>query len=198
MYLRAIQEHQPDQKARKSSDHQVVSASYGETRSGNLDQTDRRAPGGLGASTLTTEYQAYLILQSNNRTRIAEKQSKSWFSRSRVIRTHGQHGDLRALRNLFQETMPRLYYILGNWHRVLFMWNKSKTLAIRTKQFDKKNYDALSITSYVIEKNLIHGAKHGASEWQRMYYKAKEMLQKARQTKHGGHKDDQYRRYWVD
>ena len=46
------------------------------------------------------------------------------------------------------------------------------------------NYDALSIQRYVIKKNLIHGAKHGASERQRMYYKAKVMLQKARQPKH--------------
>ena len=36
-------------------------------------------------------------------------------------------------------------------------------------------------------KNLHRGAKHGASERQRMYYKAKDMLQKARQPKHGGY-----------
>ena len=53
---------------------------------------------------------------------------------------------------------------------------------------DKKNYDALSIPGYVIQKNLIRGAKHGASDRQRMYYKAKEMLQKARQPKHSGQK----------
>ena len=64
------------------------------------------------------------------------------------------------------------------------MWNKSK----RTKQFDKKNYDAQSIPGYVIRKNLTHGAKHGASQQQRMYYKAKEMLQKVRQPKDGGYK----------
>ena len=32
------------------------------------------------------------------------------------------------------------------------------------------------------------GAKHGPSERQRMHCKATEMLQKARQPKHGGHK----------
>ena len=72
----------------------------------------------------------------------------------------------------------------------------------RTKQLDKKNYDALSIPGgYVIKKNPHRGAKHGASERQRMYYTAKEMLQKARQPKHGGykifmerwHKDDNHR-----
>ena len=51
------------------------------------------------------------------------------------------------------------------------------------------NYDALSIHRYVIKKNLIHGAKHEASERQRMYYKAKVMLQKARQPQaYGGYK----------
>ena len=39
------------------------------------------------AAKLTIEYQAYFILQSNNRTRIAKKRSNSWFSRSRITRT---------------------------------------------------------------------------------------------------------------
>ena len=58
----------------------------------------------------------------------------------------------------------------------------------RTKKLDKKNYDALSIPGCVMQKNLTRGAKHGASERQRMHYKAKKMLQNARQPKHGGYK----------
>ena len=46
-----------------------------------------------------------------------------------VDQRRGQYGDLRALRNLFQDTMSRLCFILANWHRVLFMWKKSQTLA---------------------------------------------------------------------
>ena len=65
------QQDQPEQEARKSSDQQSVSGRYGKP----------------AAATLTVEYQAYLILQSNNRTRIAKKRSKSWFSSSRIIRT---------------------------------------------------------------------------------------------------------------
>ena len=57
----------------------------------------------------------------------------------------------------------------------------------RTKEVDKNNYDILSIPGYVIKKNNSRGAKHGPSERQRMYYKATERLQKARQPKHGGH-----------
>ena len=76
----------------------------------------------------------------------------------------------------------------------------------KTKQFDKKNCDALSIPGYVIKKSLTHGAKHGASERQRMYNKAQEMLQKARQPKHGDsktilerwHKDDDYHKSLSD
>ena len=71
-----------------------------------------------------------------------------------------------------------------------------------TKKLDKKNYDALPIPGYVIQMNPTRGAKHGASERQRMYYKAKEMMQKAREPGHGGQesileswlKDDDYRK----
>ena len=59
---------------------------------------------------------------------------------------------------------------------------------VEAKKLDKKNCDTLSIPGYVIQKNLTRGAKHGASERQTMYHKAKEMLQKARQPKHGGYK----------
>ena len=41
----------------------------------------------LAETTSTFEFQAYLILQFNNWTRIAEKRSKSWFSSSRITRT---------------------------------------------------------------------------------------------------------------
>ena len=105
------------------------------------------------------------------------------------------------MRNLFQDTMPdcALYWQIGIENCTS---GRSLIMSQRTKQFDKKNHDALSIPSYVIKNGLKHGAKHGASEWQRMYYKAKETLQKARQPKHGGyktilerwHKDDNYRK----
>ena len=72
----------------------------------------------------------------------------------------------------------------------------------RTKEFHKNNYDVLSIPGHVVKNNHSRGAKHGPSERQRMYCKAHDMLQKARQPKHGGnksilerwHKDEQYRK----
>ena len=47
----------------------------------------REVTGKPAAATSTIEYQAHLTLQSNNRTRFAEKRSKSWFSSSRITRT---------------------------------------------------------------------------------------------------------------
>ena len=67
------------------------------------------------------------------------------------------------------------------------MWEMSNTFA-KYQKLDKQNFDVSSIPGYVIKKNLLRGAKHGASERQREYYKAKDMLQKARQPKHGGYK----------
>ena len=45
------------------------------------------------------------------------------------------------------------------------MRKKSKTLAK-----DQTVGQEVSIPGYVIKKNLTHGAKHGASERQRMFY----------------------------
>ena len=49
----------------------------------------------------------------------------------------------------------------------------------------KTNYDFPSIPGFVVKKNSSRGPKHGASEKQIMLCKAKQMLQKARQGKHG-------------
>ena len=51
----------------------------------------------------------------------------------------------------------------------------------------KANCDFTSIPGFVTKKNSSRGPKHGASERQIMFFKAKEMLEKARQSKLGGH-----------
>ena len=51
----------------------------------------------------------------------------------------------------------------------------------------KANCDCTSIPGFVIKKNSSRGPKHGASERRIIFLKAKEMLEKARQSKHGGH-----------
>ena len=47
--------------------------------------------------------------------------------------------------------------------------------------------DFSSIPGFVIKKNSRRGPKHGVSERQVMFYRAKQMLKKAREAKHGNH-----------
>ena len=48
---------------------------------------------------------------------------------------------------------------------------------------NKARHDVLSVTGYVIKKNPTLGARHGQSVRQTMYYKAHDMLKKARNNK---------------
>ena len=59
-------------------------------------------------------------------------------------------------------------------------WRNSTTI-------QKTSCDFTSIPSFVSKKNSSRGPKHGVSERQVMFYKAKQMLKKARQGKHGSH-----------
>ena len=52
----------------------------------------------------------------------------------------------------------------------------------RVKEYNKDDYDVLSIHGYVVRKNNTRGAKHASSERQRMHSKAEEMLQKSSST----------------
>ena len=55
------------------------------------------------------------------------------------------------------------------------------------KEVDKSNNDVVSIPGYVIKKNNQREARHGLSERQRIYNKARDMLHEASQEKHGSH-----------
>ena len=50
-------------------------------------------------------------------------------------------------------------------------------------EFDQNNCGVTSIPGYAIKKNRKRGVQHGASERQKMYFQAKQMLKKARQGK---------------
>ena len=54
-------------------------------------------------------------------------------------------------------------------------------------EFNQNNRDVTSIPGNVIKKNSSRGSKHGPFERPRMNYRAKQMLEKARQQKHGRH-----------
>ena len=76
----------------------------------------------------------------------------------------------------------------------------------RNRQVNKKRFDVLSIPGYVIKKNTSHGARHGPSVRQTMYFKAHDMLRKARSNKNGNCKtglerlkrDEQHRKALSD
>ena len=51
------------------------------------------------------------------------------------------------------------------------------------RQTNKERHDALSIPGYVIKKNPNHGARHGPSVRQHMYFEARDMLRKAKKKK---------------
>ena len=159
------QQDQPDQEARTSSDHQA----------------HREVLGTPAAATSTTEYQSYLILQSSSRT----TRTRSFFlqdlNKTEEIETFSERskklitdmGNTRS--SSFAKPLPRnnaqIVICIGNWYCVLFM---CRTPSHSNQKLDKKNYDALSIPGSIIKKNLHRGARHGASERQRMYYKVAE------------------------
>ena len=189
------QQDQPDQDARKSSDHQSASGSYGKP----------------AAATLTFEYQAYLSTTTHESQRngqkvdsaVREPPEQEFFlqdlNKTEEIDTFSEKSkkvDHRtwAIRrsSSFAKHLPRnnapIVHYIGKLALYTGHVGTCPIPSQSTKKLDKKNCDTLLIPGYVIQKNITRGAKHGASERQRMYYKAKEMLQKARQPKHGGYK----------
>ena len=53
--------------------------------------------------------------------------------------------------------------------------------------FQRDNYDFNSILGYIIKKNSSRGPKHGQSVREIMFFKAKDMLRKAKNKKNGNH-----------
>ena len=96
---------------------------------------------------------------------------------------HDQHRDLRTMRKFFQTSMSSLQCLLGNGIIYHSCGRNMKSTRSPT-EFDQNNRDVTSIPGYVIKKNRSRGAKHGASERQKMYFHAKQMLKKFRQEKH--------------
>ena len=165
------QQDQPDQEARKSSDHQSVSGSYGETRSGNVEY---RIPG-IPHSTvqqkdtkLIQQFENHpnkeFFLQDLNKT----EEINTFSERSEKLITDMDNTEIFEIcETSSKKQCPGCPF---KWETGIVHCSCGRSLkpSQRTKLFDKKNYDALSIPSYVIKKNLTHGAKHGASERQRM------------------------------
>ena len=71
---------------------------------------------------------------------------------------------------------------------------------------DKERFDVLSFPGYVIKESPTHGARYGPSVRQTMYFKAHDVLKKARKPQNGNcktilerwHDDDKYRKSLSD
>ena len=76
----------------------------------------------------------------------------------------------------------------------------------RNRQMNKERFAVLSNPGYIIKKNLSYGVRRGPSVRQTMYFKAHDLLRKARSNKNGNsktilhrwHDDDKYRKSLSD
>ena len=148
--------------------------------------------GKLGTTPLTTEFLAYHFRQSNgykspNKGQEVDRKVREDQQVQRRIegfdRRHERHRDFRALRKLFQKAVPRLQYLLGYRYNLLLLWMKyeifAETNRVPAEQL-RRHLNPWPFFFFKKKKKGSRGAKHGLSERQRMYYKAKEMLHKAR------------------
>ena len=133
------QQGQLDQEARKSSDHRRVPGRYGETCSGNVDY---RTPGILHSSP-TTGYESQrngqkvdsavrespeqgVFLQDLSKT----EEINAFSERSKKLITDMGNTEIFELcETSSKKQCTRLCLLLGTWHRKVFIWKKSKTLA---------------------------------------------------------------------
>ena len=82
--------------------------------------------------------------------------------------------------------MSWLQYSLGHRYIIYCSCGRNMKSSQSPTEFDQNNHDVTSFLGYVIWKNSGRGA-HGPSERRRKYYQANQMLNKARQKKHGRH-----------
>ena len=93
------------------------------------------------------------------------------------------HRDLRTLWEFQEASVPRLWLLHRQPHH---FWSCGRNLkhGRSVTQFQKDNHDLISIYGYVLkEKISSRRPKHGLSERQMRFHKAKEMLRNAK--KHG-------------
>ena len=171
---------EPDQEARTSSDHQCASGSCGETRGSNIDN---RMPGILPST----------VGQQDTNRRETVKNLIQQFENHPNKEPFLQ--DLKKTQeiNAFRERSMKLITDMGNTEIfelcetsskiqcpgkvALFYCSSGRSLkhCKGPHSSTRRTVTPLSMPGYVIKKNLTHSAKHGASERQRMYRKAKEM-----------------------
>ena len=177
------------------------------------NQADQRVPGRPGATPWLADFLVYLILQLNSKIQIAKtrpKQLSEKFenhpNKESFLQDFKQTKEINKFSGESQELIAdvnntEIFELCetSSKHQCLdchFHWEvgiayctcgRCLRVSQSTEEVDKSNNDVVSIPGCVIKKKNKRGARHGPSERQRMYDKAKEMLHKARQEKHGKH-----------
>ena len=79
--------------------------------------------------------------------------------------------------------MPRLQFFHGSWNYFAVIAGEIRGIIEVLQHFREDNLDCSSIDGYIISKTSSRGPKHGPTERQQMFLKAKDMLQKAKKKK---------------
>ena len=155
------QQDQPDQEARKSSDHQSVSGSYEETRSGKVDyripgiphstvqqpDTNRRE-----SKKLIQQFDIHpskeFVLQDLNKT----EEISTFSERSKKLITDMGNTDIFELCETSSKKQCPDCASCWETGIVYCSCGRSPKPSKRTKQLDKKNHDASSFPGYVMSE----------------------------------------------
>ena len=188
------------QEAKASWESQQDAESYGETRSNTADYRVLRCidlngeTAGCTATKITSQSWSRcsrnISIRNNFLKDMSQKQEINRFSkelqnRSTTWPTQRSSNSARIVKN-FNVLIAMLFFFseIG----IICCSCGRKLKYKRSPTTTQKAYcDFTSILGFVIEKNSSRGPKHGASERQVMFYRAREMLKKARKPKHGGH-----------
>ena len=164
----------PEQEARSYWESQQDAESHGETRSNTADY---RIP---GISIATVKLQD--ARRQNNVTMLIEMFDKHQHE-EQFLEGMSPNQEI----NKFSEESQQLLVDMNHTEIFELCMNSAKLQCPSPPTTQKANCDYTSIPGFVNEKNSSRGPKHGQSERQIMFFKAKEMLEKARSEKHGSH-----------
>ena len=184
-----------------------------EARSSWESQQDAESYGKPEATLLTTEYLGISIStaklqdarRQNNVTKLIEMFEKQWH-KEQFLKDMSQTQEI----NRFSEESQQFLVDMNHTEILELCENSAKHQCLDCNVFSeigiiycscgrnlkysrssttlqKTNCDFISIPGFVIKKNSSRGPTHGVSERQIMFSKAKEMLKKARQSKHVSH-----------
>ena len=179
-------EHPPTIKAKKArSTEKPVAKSSRRLKSGDIDFRIQGLPHSTGQKEddvrretvrrLTHQFETHPHCESlmpdlnkNQKFNLFSEESEE------IDPQHGKHRVYRAVRDHFNAQIVRC---IGK--KALCIVRAANACGFRKdidKHLNKERYDVLSVPNYVIKKNPSHGARHGPTERQRIYYKAHDML----------------------